>query len=226
MVSRTWTACGPRRSSSAATTRERCWSPTAGTASTLSSRTTTIQLKDEVVLRIDRYDDTERGRRLLGVALCNDQETPRKISVEAWLYQTKISVDAGGEAVFLPVTDLMEDVRPERDDELRRLRLQYRDRLEFAIGRTCSVDWSVAEGSRRANAVWTTWLPTTRTPQLGKWVRQDEIDAGARPGTTTEESAQLKAMKKEIAELKRANEILKTAASFFAAELDRPHTRS
>ncbi|MFF1355179.1 transposase [Streptomyces sp. NPDC058297] len=64
------------------------------------------------------------------------------------------------------------------------------------------------------------------TGTLRKWVRQDQIDAGARPGTTTEESAQAKAMKKEIAELKRANEILKTAASFFAAELGRPHTRS
>ncbi|WP_103759796.1 DISARM system helicase DrmA [Streptomyces sp. SM10] len=131
----------------------------------LSSRTTTIQLKDKVVLRIDRYDDAQRGCRLIEVALCNDRETSRKIPVEAWLYQTKISVAAAGEAVFLPVTDVMEDVRPERDDELRRLRLQYRDRLEFAIGRTCSVDWSVAEGSRRASEVWTTWLPTTQTPQ-------------------------------------------------------------
>lgn len=58
------------------------------------------------------------------------------------------------------------------------------------------------------------------------WVRQHEIDTGTRPGTTTEESAQLKALKKENAELKRAHEILKAAASFFAAELDRPHTRS
>lgn len=61
---------------------------------------------------------------------------------------------------------------------------------------------------------------------LRNWVKQHEIDAGQRPGTTTEESAQLKALKKENAELKRANEILKAAASFFAAELDRPHTRS
>jgi transposase len=61
---------------------------------------------------------------------------------------------------------------------------------------------------------------------LRNWVKQHEIDAGTRPGTTTEESAQLKALKKENAELKRANEILKAAASFFAAELDRPPTRS
>jgi transposase len=61
---------------------------------------------------------------------------------------------------------------------------------------------------------------------LRKWIRQDQIEAGLRPGTTVEESAQIKALKKEIAELKRANEILKAAAGFFAAELDRPLTRS
>lgn len=61
---------------------------------------------------------------------------------------------------------------------------------------------------------------------LRNWAKRDEADSGKRPGTATEESAQIKAMKKEIAELKRANDILKAAASFFAAELDRPHTRS
>lgn len=64
------------------------------------------------------------------------------------------------------------------------------------------------------------------TETLRKWVRQDQVDSGTRPGVTSEESAQVKAMKKEIAELKRANDILKAAASFFAAELDRPHLRS
>ncbi|MFD4714230.1 transposase [Streptomyces sp. NPDC058430] len=65
------------------------------------------------------------------------------------------------------------------------------------------------------------------TPEtLRTWVRQDEIDNGVRPGTTTDASAQIKAMNKEIAELTRANETLKAAASFFAAEPDRPHTRS
>ncbi|MFE7113505.1 transposase, partial [Streptomyces sp. NPDC057600] len=47
---------------------------------------------------------------------------------------------------------------------------------------------------------------------LRNWVKRDEIDSGQRPGTATEESAQIKAMKKEIAELKRANDILKAAA--------------
>lgn len=61
---------------------------------------------------------------------------------------------------------------------------------------------------------------------LRKWVRQAEIDTGARPGATTEESMELRRLKRENAELKRANEILKAASAFFAAELDRPHQRS
>ncbi|MFJ4696516.1 DISARM system helicase DrmA [Streptomyces sp. NPDC088766] len=129
------------------------------------SRTTEIVLKDKILLRVDRYDDSHRGCRLIEVALCNDRETPRKIPVEAWLYQTKLSVSASGAEVFLPVNDVLLDTRQEPDDELRRLRLQYRNRLEFAHGRTCSVDWKVAEGARRASEVWTTWLPVSETPQ-------------------------------------------------------------
>jgi len=48
------------------------------------------------------------------------------------------------------------------------------------------------------------------------------VDAGQRPGVTSEESAELKRLKRENAELKRANAILKSASAFFAAELDRP----
>jgi transposase len=59
-----------------------------------------------------------------------------------------------------------------------------------------------------------------------KWVRQAEVDAGQRPGTTIEESAELKRLRRENAELRRANEILKAASAFFAAELDRPSPRS
>src|SRR5919202_6386737 len=61
------------------------------------------------------------------------------------------------------------------------------------------------------------------TPEtVRKWVRQAEVDAGRKPGITTEESAELKRLRRENAELKRANEILKAASAFFAAELDRP----
>jgi transposase len=58
---------------------------------------------------------------------------------------------------------------------------------------------------------------------LRKWVRQAEIDDGSRPGRTSEEIAEIRALKREVAELRRANEILKAASAFFAAELDRPH---
>lgn len=61
------------------------------------------------------------------------------------------------------------------------------------------------------------------TPEtVRKWVRQSQIDGGARPGITSEESAELKRLRRENAELKRANVILKSASIFFAAELDRP----
>ena len=126
--------------------------------------TRAFPLQDDVVLRVDRYDDEPLGRRLIEVALCNDRVTPRRIPVDAWLYQTRLAVDAGGAAAFLPVTDVLTDTRRERDDERRRLTLQYRDRLEFAIGRTCSVDWAQPSG-RATTAVWTTWLPTVETPQ-------------------------------------------------------------
>jgi transposase len=56
---------------------------------------------------------------------------------------------------------------------------------------------------------------------LRKWVRRAEIDGGTRPGKTTEELAEIRELKKEVAELRRANQILKSASAFFAAELDR-----
>jgi transposase len=61
---------------------------------------------------------------------------------------------------------------------------------------------------------------------LRSWVRRAEVDAGAKPGSTGGESARIKGLEREVAELRRANDILKAAAGFFAAELDRPHTRS
>ena len=62
-----------------------------------------------------------------------------------------------------------------------------------------------------------------KTPEtLRKWVRRAQVDAGSRPGRTSEEIAEIRALKKEVAELRRANEILKAASAFFAAELDPP----
>jgi transposase-like protein len=60
------------------------------------------------------------------------------------------------------------------------------------------------------------------TEALRRWVRQTERDAGTRPGLTTDERTRLHALERENFELKRANDILKKAAAFFAqAELDR-----
>ena len=56
---------------------------------------------------------------------------------------------------------------------------------------------------------------------LRLWVRQAEIDGGTRTGATTTEQAEIAELRKENRELKRANEILQAAASFFGAELDR-----
>jgi len=67
-----------------------------------------------------------------------------------------------------------------------------------------------------------TKLGVGTTETVRKWVRRAEVDAGARPGVTSQESEQVRKLKAENRELRRANEILKTAAGFFAAELDRP----
>ena len=56
---------------------------------------------------------------------------------------------------------------------------------------------------------------------LRQWVRRAETDAGQRPGVTSDERAKIKELEREVKELRRANEILKAAASFFGAELDR-----
>ena len=55
---------------------------------------------------------------------------------------------------------------------------------------------------------------------LRGWCKQAEIDSGRRPGTTTSEATTIRELQQEVRELKRANEILLAASSFFARELD------
>ena len=55
---------------------------------------------------------------------------------------------------------------------------------------------------------------------LRVWVRRAEVDGGKRPGLTSAERERLKELERENRELKRANEILKSASVFFATELD------
>ena len=57
------------------------------------------------------------------------------------------------------------------------------------------------------------------------WVKQSAIDDGIRPGVSTQESERVKDLEQEVRELRRANEILRRAATFFGAELDRQQRR-
>lgn len=63
------------------------------------------------------------------------------------------------------------------------------------------------------------------TESVRLWVRQADIDEGHAPGVSTSETARVRELEQEVRELRRANEILKRAASFFGAELDRQHKR-
>lgn len=60
---------------------------------------------------------------------------------------------------------------------------------------------------------------------MRNWWRQGRIDRGEAPGVSTDESEEMRRLRRENPELRRANEILRKASAFFAAELDRPTTR-
>ena len=94
---------------------------------------------------------------------------------------------------------------------------EFRDRevrMVFEAEQHCGSQWeaicSVAEKLG----------PTSET--VRRWVRRVEIDEGRRPGLTSDEREGLKQLEREVRELRRANEILKAASAFFAAELDGP----
>jgi transposase len=61
------------------------------------------------------------------------------------------------------------------------------------------------------------------TESVRRWVLDAEIEAGDAPGMSTAERTKMRKLEQENRELRRANEILKRASAFFAAELDRPH---
>jgi transposase len=60
---------------------------------------------------------------------------------------------------------------------------------------------------------------------LRNWMSQVEIDAGQRSGTSTDDRQGMAELEREVRELRRANEVLKSASAFFAAELDLPFRR-
>jgi transposase len=55
---------------------------------------------------------------------------------------------------------------------------------------------------------------------LRGWLKQAEIDAGVRPGTSSDDAARIAELEREVRDLRRANDILKAASIFFATELD------
>jgi hypothetical protein len=128
-----------------------------------------VLLDDDVSLRVELFPRDDRV--IVELALSNDRETGMDAPPGDWLFQTELSVEAlRGDPVFLPTRDVLAEGYSESDDERRRLDLQYRHRLEFAIGRTCSATWDEpvdenGEGVRRATRVRATWLPTADVPQ-------------------------------------------------------------
>ena len=58
---------------------------------------------------------------------------------------------------------------------------------------------------------------------VSSWVRRADIDDGVKQGVPSDSAAEIRRLEQELREMKRANEILKRAASFFGAELDRQH---
>ncbi len=80
---------------------------------------------------------------------------------------------------------------------------------------------AVAETGERVGAVTRVARQLGIGPEsLRNWVKQADIDAGKRPGMTTTEQRRIVELEREVRELRRANEILKAAAAFFARELD------
>jgi hypothetical protein len=123
-----------------------------------------VELDGDVSLRCEFF--TMADRIIVEVALSNDRVTPINAPPGDWLFQTQLVIRAGDQsAIFLPSRDVMLPSYDETDGERRRLDLQYRDCLEYAVGRTCSVSWDEVAHARRACEVSTTWLATADIAQ-------------------------------------------------------------
>ena len=80
---------------------------------------------------------------------------------------------------------------------------------------------AIAESGERQGAVSRVARQLGIGPEsLRNWIKHADIDSGKRPGVTTAEQRRITELEREVRELRRANEILKAAAAFFARELD------
>ncbi|WP_456598663.1 DISARM system helicase DrmA [Blastococcus sp. SYSU DS0616] len=149
-------------------------------------RADVFELDTDVSLRVEVFPLGDR--LIVELALSNDRVTGTDAPPGDWLFQTKLTVTSkDGSACFLPSRDVLEPGYREPDEERCRLDLQYKHKLEYAVGRTCSVDWDDVPEARRAREVTTTWLPTADVPQTVAGEAGDtvtsmrvlaEIDAG------------------------------------------------
>jgi len=96
---------------------------------------------------------------------------------------------------------------PEEKDQAVRLVFQLRKELGTKQGTIIRIADQLGYGAE----------------SLRRWVAQAEIDSGQAAGMSTVDREKIKRLEQENKELRRANEILKKASAFFAAELDRPH---
>lgn len=97
--------------------------------------------------------------------------------------------------------------------------VEFRDRavrLVFEAEAHCGSQWEAISSVAEKLG------PTPET--IRRWVRRVEVDEGRRRGLSRDERQRLAALERENRELRRANEILKAASAFFAAELDGPRT--
>lgn len=112
--------------------------------------------------------------------------------------------------------------RPSRRGETPR---QYPPELKERAVRLVS-ETIAEQGGQRHGAVGKVAAQLGIGPEsLRHWIAQAEVDAGTRPGLSTVDRDRIRELERENRELRRANEILKSASAFFAAELDRPSKR-
>lgn len=149
-----------------------------------------LPVQPEVQVDVQAYREADESL-LVEAALRNTRTTTGAMPPSEWMFQTQLVITAAdGSDAFLPIHDPVRDTDDfaalaEEFPEEAALELRYRDRLEFAVGRTCSAVWSVDaveaddldhpliwleglaldHGRRTARTVATNWLPVAETPQ-------------------------------------------------------------
>ena len=86
-------------------------------------------------------------------------------------------------------------------------------------------EWREARGAEYGGFAEVGEMLGVHRESVRNWVRQHEIDGGSRAGQTSDDKGRIAQLERENRELRRANDILKSAAAFFGAELDRQQPR-